>query len=178
MKKTTLLLFMLLSLSAGAQGVFRNQTTDALQQVIGDFPNQFRNIKGDRIDERQSGIIFQSKVALPGASSYVSNRAAGKPGGYSWLSELYTGSDFETCRQQFRQAFDHIKNSIVKVEGATPFIVNGQYEHPSETDKTTNIPFNLLPATGDWQRMRIELSLQPSGDKWKIVLRVYEANPA
>src|SRR5690606_33254497 len=37
----------LLASSAGAQGVFKNQTHTALQQVISDFPYQFRNIRGE-----------------------------------------------------------------------------------------------------------------------------------
>ncbi len=44
-KVTPLLLAILMSLNAGAQGVFSNTTNAALKMVIEDYPNHFNNIK-------------------------------------------------------------------------------------------------------------------------------------
>ena len=62
---TNLLLFFFLTQIAAAQGVFSNQTNVALQRVIEDFPNHFRNIKGDLITDN-NGSDYKSKVEMPG----------------------------------------------------------------------------------------------------------------
>ena len=60
-----LLLFLATTITATAQGVFSNQTNAALQRVIEDYPNRFKNIKGDLLQESNSSGDYQSKVQIP-----------------------------------------------------------------------------------------------------------------
>ncbi|HEX6431871.1 MAG TPA: hypothetical protein VF008_29470, partial [Niastella sp.] len=64
-KVTPLILALLLSLCAGAQGVFSNKTNAALKMVIEDYPNHFNNIKGDRISAYEPAVNYKSKVIIP-----------------------------------------------------------------------------------------------------------------
>src|SRR5690606_26807914 len=66
---TYLLLFFFVTQLTTAQGVFSNQTNVALQKVIEDFPNHFRNIKGDLIEN--NGSDYKSKVEMPGAINCI-----------------------------------------------------------------------------------------------------------
>lgn len=176
--KSTLayLLFIILSaLGASAQGVFSNQTNSVLQKVIADYPNKFSNIRGERINSSQQVNSYYSKVEVPGASvntiTLYNNR---QQEAYSWKSEIFESDNFNAARDRFKEAFDNIRNTIIKIEGMSPFILNGKYEYPSEEKNNTTISFNLLPASGEVQKLKVELSLRRISSGWKITLAVAE----
>ncbi len=171
MKITSLILLMLTSLATEAQGVFSNKTNTALQKVIEDYPNKFRNIIGDKIGVNQQETDYRSKIEVPGAMPSVITQHNEL---YSWKSELFESGSFDQSRERFKEVFDNIKNTIVKIEGMSPVILNGKYEYPSEDKKSTTIAFQLLPANGGLQKLKVELSLKQASSGWKIVLCVHE----
>jgi hypothetical protein len=158
---------------APAQGVFSNHTNAALQKVIEDYPNRFRNIKGDRLSEYAEAVDYKSKVEVPGSVACVITQLS-KREGYSWKCELFESKDFDKAKNKFSEIFNQIHNTIIKVDGEKPVILNGKFEMPGGDKKPTNIFFHLLPA-GVMQKLKVELTLQstPSSD-WKVVLTVYE----
>jgi hypothetical protein len=172
---TYLLLFFFLTQIAGAQGVFSNQTNVALQRVIEDFPNHFRNIKGDLIAEN-NGSDYRSKVEIPGAiNCVISENGPGKDM-YAWKAQLFQTTDFEVARKKFSELYNQIHNTIIKIEGEKPVILNGKYEVPDGEKKFTSIGFHVLPATGHMGRLKVELSLHESAGGWKISLNVHDQN--
>jgi hypothetical protein len=172
---TNLLLFFFLTQIAAAQGVFSNQTNVALQKVIEDFPNHFRNIKGDLITDN-NGSDYKSKVEIPGAiNCVISENGPGKDI-YAWKAQLYTTSDFDQARKKFSELYNQIHNTIIKVDGEKPVILNGKYEVPDGEKKFTSIGFHVLPATGSMSRLKVELALHGSAGSWKITLNVFDQN--
>lgn len=169
---TFVLLFFFLTLTTSAQGVFSNQTNAALQRVIEDFPNHFRNIKGDQITDNSPD--FKSKIEMPGAINCVISENGLRKDTYTWRAELYNTSDFEKARKKFSELYNQIHNTIIKIEGEKPVILNGKYEVPDGEKKFTSIGFHVLPATGQMRRLKVELLLQGSPGGWKIVLNVFE----
>jgi len=176
MKKFCFLVLLLTCLEINAQGVFSNKTNTVLQQVIQDYPNRFSNIKGDKINGNQRTTDYHSKINVPGASgSIVSVSSNAKSGVYAWRTDLYQSDDFNQSKDRFKEVFDNIKNTIVKIDGMAPVIINGKYEYPTEDRQNTVIGFQLLPAPGDLQKLRVELSLQKAGAAWKVVLTVFDS---
>jgi hypothetical protein len=167
---TNLLLFFFLTQIATAQGVFSNQTNVALQKVIEDFPNHFRNIKGEQITD---GSDYKSKVEIPGAINCVITENGPL---YAWKAQLYQTSDFDQARKRFSELYNQIHNTIIKIEGEKPVILNGKYEAPDGEKKYTSIGFHVLPATGNMTRLKVELALQESAGGWKITLNVFDQN--
>ncbi|HMH33726.1 MAG TPA: hypothetical protein VK543_11890, partial [Puia sp.] len=165
------------SCSIRAQDVFSNKTNTALEKVIKDFPNRFRNIKGDLIAQRQQNAEYKSTIQVPGSSSctvtryLVSNNDA-----YSWSCTAFENKDFNLATIKFKEIFEQIENTIIKIDGEKPFIVSGQYKTPSEQRKTTTIAFDLLPAVGEMKKLKIELTLQNTANNWKVVLNVFDVN--
>ncbi len=176
MKKTATLLFLLaVTAHAIAQGVFANQTNDALEKVIRDYPNQFRNIKGEKLQSGAQSTEYKSTVIIPGAvSSSITQYADADKHIVSWQAILFTSGDFDDAREKYKSLFDQIKNTIVKLEGERPVIINGQYETPAENKKENNLVFDMLPATGSTQQMKVELTLLKINQRWKVVLSVYD----
>jgi hypothetical protein len=171
---TWLLLFSFIGLNTSAQGVFSNQTNAALQKVIEDYPNNFRNIKGDRISTSEKIADYKSKVQVPGSITCVLTQDGSGKAVYSWKCELFETGDFDKAKSKFSELYNQIHNTIIKMEGEKPFILNGKYEVPGKERYFTNVIFHLLPSPEIMQKLKVELTLQYESSEWKIALNVYE----
>jgi hypothetical protein len=170
-----ILVSLLFSASSQAQGVFSNKTNAALEKVIQDYPNRFRNIKGELIVQNPQTTEYRSTVDIPGSSSCIVTRYnSTKNEVYGWACVIFEGDDFDLVKNKFREIFGQIKNTIIKIEGQKTFILNGQYEMPTEGKKFTSILFDLLPAVGELKKLKVELALQYEISGWKISLSVYD----
>ena len=171
------LAILIASCSAQAQDVFSNKTNTALEKVIKDFPNRFRNIKGDLIVQRQQNAEYKSTIQVPGSSSCTVTRyVVSNNDAYSWSCTAFESRDFNQAKIKFKEIFEQIENTIIKIEGEKPFIVSGQYKTPGEERKVTTISFDLLPAVGEMKKLKIELTIQNASSNWKVVLNVFDVN--
>lgn len=158
-----------------AQGVFSNKTSATLEKVIQDYPNRFRNIKGDLVQQNPQSAEYRSTVQLPGtASGVVTKYSDTKNDVYSWSSLVYEEEDFDKVKSKFKETFEQIRNMIVKIEGEKPFILHGQYQIPTEEKKFTTIILELLPSVGIMKKLKVDLSMQYVITGWKINLSVYD----
>lgn len=174
MKQIYLLLwFAVCSASLHAQGVFSTKTTTALQKVIEDYPNRFNNIKGDRLAEHTRAVDYKSRVVIAGAASPIITTYAAPPKEqYAWSCELARSDNFDQAKTSFQDLFNQISNTIIKIDGEKPFILNGKFEAPVDK-KATTIRFELLAAPEAVQPLKVELSLRYTTE-WKITLSVYD----
>lgn len=169
--------FLIFSAAMLAQDVFTNKVNSALEKVLRDFPNRFHNIKGEIIEDGKSTTEYRSTVQVPGASSCIVTRVSDKKKDvYSWSCTALKTEDFIEAKDKFREIYGQVENTIIKIEGEKPFIITGQYETPSENKKETHIIFELLPATGEIRKLKIELSLQSEIKSWKVSLGVSDNN--
>jgi hypothetical protein len=174
----SLLLTLFLTLNAAwlfsQDDVFSNKTNQALEKVIRDYPNRFHNIKGEMISQHSNTAEYKSVVLVPGASSCTLSKNNSSNDFYSWSCTALNTRDFMTARARFKEIYEQIENSIIKVEGQKPFILSGQYRTPTELRSMNTISFELLPAVGDMKSLKIELSLEKSMALWKVKLNVYD----
>ena len=177
MKNAGLLLLLLICLETTAQSVFTNHTNQAIEKVIRDYPNQFRNIQGSVLQEGQQATNYQSNIQIPGALSCVisksnfSNRDA-----MSWKADLYESASFQEMKERYTGLYNQIRNSIIKIEGEKPYILNGQYEVPDQRKRAQSVVFSMLPAVGEMQKLKVELSLYQQGSVWRVSLLIYDQN--
>jgi uncharacterized protein involved in tolerance to divalent cations len=176
MKSLTLAFMIALPVYISGQGVFTNQTSTALQQVIGDYPNHFRNIQGDLLSSEPQSTDYTSKVLIPGALNAVVTRynTAVDKDIYSWKCLLTESEDFDVISKKYKELYNQIKNSIIKIDGQKPFILNGTYETPTEDKKFATSEFYLLPSTGAMRKLKVELTLEYYVTEWKMALAVYD----
>lgn len=175
MKKIYLLLWLAAcSISGQAQGVFSTKTTTALQKVIEDYPNRFRNIKGDRLAEHTRAVDYNSRVVIAGAANPVITQYSTSPKEqFAWSCELARSDSFERAKTTFQNLFNQISNTIIKIDGEKPFILNGKYQAPDASKKFHAVRFELLAAPEAVLTLKVELTLQYTTE-WKIVLAVYD----
>jgi hypothetical protein len=93
---------------------------------------------------------------------------------FSWDRELFESPDFDKAKLRFSELYQQIHNTIIKLEGEKPVILNGIFEMPDKGKKQNTIFFNFLPATDMVQKLKVELVLRLVEEKWTIVLMVYQ----
>ena len=169
-------LFFIMSyaMALSAQGVFRNQTNGTLEKVIQDYPNQFKNLKGDLLASTAQAAEYKSVINIPGSVSTTVTQYTSDKKIVSWQTIVFTSTTFEEARNKFKEVYSEIKNTIVKLDGERPVILNGQYENPEEAKNNTTVYFDLLPNTASTQQIKVDLCLEKMNQQWKIVLSVYD----
>jgi hypothetical protein len=155
--------------------VFSNKTNVALEKVIRDYPNRFHNIKGDMIAQHAQTAEYKSTISVPGAS-YCSiwKYTAANNEFYNWNCTTFNSTNFMQARAKFKEVYDQIENTIIKIEGQKPFILNAQYRTPTELHNLNSITFELLPIVNEMRNLKIDLSLEKESNIWKVRLSVYE----
>jgi hypothetical protein len=177
MKSTLLTIAFLLNAAwlFSQDDVFSNKTNVALEKVIRDYPNRFLNIKGEMISQHAQVIEYKSTISVPGAS-YCSiwkyNVANSEV--YNWNCTTFNSPNFMQARAKFKEIYDQIENTIIKIEGQKPFILNAQYRTPTELHNVNAISFELLPLVAEMKNLKIDLSLEKESNIWKVKLYVYE----
>jgi len=181
MKRLTVFLMITVPLLTYAQGAFNNQTHSVLQQVISDFPNHFRNIRGNLINEDPQTTDYASTIQIPGTLNTIITHYSSTEDKeiYSWKCLVAEAEDFEEASQKYKDLYNQIKNSIIKINGEKPFILNGNFEVPTEDKRFITTAFYLLPAaTGDFKKIKVEISLEYYVTEWKLALLVYDQDEA
>lgn len=160
-----------------AQGVFSNRTNGALEKVIHDYPNQFRNIKGDLLESRGESFEYKSTVSVPGGgpATVTLYKVPGNTN-VSWTATLYTHENFQEASKRYRELYNQIRNTIVKLEGEKPVILNGKYISPVASRRLNSVLFDIVPASEATRKIKVELMLAGSGNQWKVLLTVYDRN--
>jgi hypothetical protein len=155
--------------------VFSNKTNIALEKVIRDYPNRFHNIRGEIISQHAQAAEYKSTISVPGAS-YCSiwKYTVAKNEVYNWNCTTFNSPNFMQARAKFKEVYDQIENTIIKIDGQKPFILNAQYRTPTELHNTNSLSFELLPATEEMKNLKIDLSLDKEANIWKVKLSVYE----
>jgi hypothetical protein len=168
----------ILSVSLSAQGVFSNKTQVILEKVIQDYPNRFRNIKGELIGQALQTARYKSTIQIPGAtSSTVTLVTASGNEGYNWNCTVLEATDFAAAKTRFTQIYKELSNSIVTTAEQKTYILNGQYEAPVVDKKYTAVLFSLLPGVGDMKRLRVELTMHEEERGWVVALSVTDQDP-
>ena len=177
MKALTHFLLLVMPFYVGAQqSAFTNQTHTTLQKVINDYPNHFRNIKGEILVENPQTTDYTSKVQIPGSVNTVITKYSSEDSTeiYSWKCVLLESEDFETVLKKYKEVYNQLKNSIIKLDGNKPFILNGTYVDPTEEKRYTASPFSLVPASGELKKIKVELTMEYLVTEWKVSLLVYD----
>ena len=91
-----------------------------------------------------------------------------------WKAELYESASFSEAKDKYQDLFGQIRNTIIKIEGEKPYILNGQYQIPAEQKRSHSVVFNMLPSVGGMQHVKVELLLVREGTSWKINLVIYD----
>ena len=164
-------------LISNAQTTFTNTTSDAIEMVVRDYRNHFKNIRGEQLSQNSVATGYKSTIKVPGTiNSSVTIYNSNSEEACSWQAVVIETSDFAAARIKYKEVFDQVKNTIVKVDGQRPVIINGKFDVPTEDKKWSNISFELVPVGPEFQKLQVGLSIQKTSQKWMVVLKVHDTS--
>ena len=174
--KTAILAIILVthSVDSFSQSVFSNATNSALEQVLQDYPNQFRNIKGAMLVDNGRATNYESSVKIPGSVRCFITQSTANAQVTSWTAEVFASTDYTEASRRYNELFNQIKNTIIKIQGAKPYILNGQLSSPDQGKAYHTSVLSLLPASGEMQKVKVAISLIQQGSTWKLQLAIYD----
>lgn len=175
MKINALLIMLMLQINISfGQGAFSNTTNSTLQKVLEAYPRSFDNLQGDQFNSSSDIVNYHSKVSIPGSRyAYISKSRKTNEQTYSWNCILFESASFQSARNKYKDYFTEITNAIVTVDGQKRYILTGAYKQPTGDQPTQSIFFNLLPSTGDYSTVKVELTVRQEKTGWVVSLLVY-----
>jgi hypothetical protein len=180
MKNLILTAILIIPLIVSAQGVFTNNASTTLQKVLGDYPNNFKNITGKLLSQEPQSTDYVSTVQIPGSVNAVVTRYGSTPDKpvYSWRCVMAESEEFDVVAKKYKDLYNQVRNSIITIGGEKPFILNGNYQEPTEEKKFISSELFLLPATGTVKKLKVELTLEYMITEWKMSVLVYDQQDA
>jgi hypothetical protein len=176
MKKTRLLfLFLFVAFFVSAQVIpVKNSFQTDLARVISDYPNRFKNIKGELLVQNPQTTDYQSLVILKDAEECLLT-GYGSSGReiYSWHAQILQTEDFAEADKKFRLLYHHLNKLAVMIHGKR-VVFEGDFEAPSESMKFTSIVFSPNESDGEFKKLKVELLLQADMLEWTLKVLVYD----
>lgn len=146
----------------------------ALEKVIGDFPREFANLKGEVLNTNPQTIEYESLLPFKSAERNIIIQYSGTNPVYSWQAHMFTAEEFEVAEKKYKSLFSQLKGMSLKLNRDYDYSLSGEYDKPSESKKFSSTVFRLLPNASYLPKVKVELSLQYEFPEWKIYLLVYQ----
>ena len=179
MKRILLLILLFISITSFSQ--FRrigfnlnNNTSNVLEKVIEDFPNQLNSIRGDKIDEDAQSTIYASKINIDDADSGIIIQTGDKQDNvFSWKEIVFKDDNFAKAKAKFREYFNDIKSTSASTS-SNPVTFQANYQTPDDSKQFNSIIFTAHPTTDELKNVVIDLNMQYVLNGWQISISVYE----
>lgn len=141
-----------------------------IQQVIDDYPNQFKNIIGDLIIQNPQSADYACTVKMNGTEeSSITKYTSSEKEIYSWQALVLTTENFDEAKKKFRSLYTLLNNRLINSS-----YLKGEYEAPAEEKKFTNVLFSFSPGDEVTKKLKIEIVMESALMEWKVKLLIYE----
>jgi hypothetical protein len=150
-----------------------NPFAESLSKVIENYQNNYLHIQGQPLTPDEDRDIYQSTIALPGASQCLIYRFhSTEDTTASWQAILYSGEDFKEASKVYRNSYKHLKQTKFKV-GITNNGFEGQMENPSEDLRFTSSILRPATYTETYKNFMAEIEMINSIDGWVVQLNLH-----
>jgi hypothetical protein len=179
--KALTLLFVVFTVFSPAQAqlkVFNNspEFKQALDKIMSDYCNQFRNLKGEALVNNPESSEFTSLVQLPGSEecSIIQMRNT-RHETAAFQALMLSSEDYEAASKKYRQLYNQLHNASIRLDnGGMRYTVKGEMEKPSDEKKIISTLFEITPYTNLNKNVHIELSMAYELMEWKVRIAVYD----
>jgi len=172
----TFLILLLNSSSAqlSSLSLRKNDIFGGVEQVIRDYPNQFKNITGELITENPQSSDYRCTVKIDNTEeSFITKYTATNKEIYSWQALVLTTENFEEAKRKFKSLFNELNNRLIDAA-----YLKGTYEAPAEEKKFTNVLFSFPTSDENFKRLKVELVMEAALMEWKVRLLIYDRERA
>ncbi|MEO8405525.1 MAG: hypothetical protein ABI480_13045 [Chitinophagaceae bacterium] len=152
----------------------KNDILSGIEQVIRDYPNQFKNIIGELITENPQSADYRCTVKIDNTEeSFITKYTATDKEIYSWQALVLTTENFEEAKRKFKSLFNELNNRLIDAA-----YLKGTYEAPAEEKKFTNVLFSFPTSDENFKKLKVELVMEAALMEWKVRLLIYDRERA
>lgn len=148
----------------------------ALDKIMADYCNQFRNLKGESIIDNPESSEFTSTVQLPGAEECtVIQMRNTRHETAAFQALMLSTDDYEAASKKYKQLFNQLHNASIRLDnGGMRYVVKGEMDKPSDEKKIISTIFDISPYSTLNKNVHIELSMAYELKEWKVRIAVYD----
>ena len=155
-----------------------NDISPVLEKVISDYPNDFRNIKGDLMEEQPSMINYACLLNIKGKPpGIITQYGYADEHSYSWKNILLETDNFEEAKSKFKHFYNNIKKTVTSIEHLEIKLV-ADYMEPEEFKSFNTIRFKMETVQDLVKDVTVELNMQYEMDQWRITMSVFHIEDA
>ncbi|WP_127124641.1 hypothetical protein [Pseudoflavitalea rhizosphaerae] len=167
MKKiSTLLVAVMAIVTAHAQlSLFKKDPANpgfgkAVEQILGDFPYNYKHLTGDLVLREGELSQFASTVNLPGSQSCViAHYHSGLDTTASYQGFMYKAEEFEDAAKEYRRLFNQLKGCKLRMVDGSAYFLDGEYEAPAEEKDFCISMLKIHTADDRYKLFKVELEM-------------------
>ena len=178
MKRLTLVILLFTTTSIFAQSklsVFKSSSSikPDIEKIVGDYFDNFDNIKGDTIMQTVSTVEFNSKVIPAGATeTSITKYKTSKT--YSWQSTLFSSEEFKTAVDKYKQYYRQLNGATFTFSDKTSYKLSGIYDIPNEERTFASSTLEVSSYDRKLKNFKVEIGLNYFFPDWQVRIMVYE----
>lgn len=178
MRKIISTLFILQSVATTAQPVVSlkkssNTLKPVIEQVARDFYQNFKNVKGDTLNQSEETIEFASRIAPPDAISTSITKYL-QPYSYTWEATMFQTENYEEAVEKYKSYYRQLNGAKLTFYDKTSYSLSGRYDAPDEGRAFASSILQLNPSNNDLQLFKVEIGLSYAMPDWTVKVMIYE----
>ena len=143
-----------------------------LEKVVADYPQSFKNIRGDIVMEDEEEVRYASLVEFPGVNDCLISTSLDVKKKVKWEAMVYSSADFNEAAEKYKELHAQLIASDFLITGKTKSKLKGKLILPDKADTFTSTLYRLSPVNNAYRNCGIELELVNILDEWKLNIRV------
>ncbi len=173
------LLFINLLLVVSLSAQIKHTTTSIkpkVDEVIKDFPNQFKTIKGKPLTEGDQNMEYVSGVVIKDAMETKLIKYSNQNyTSWVWECKLLETENLDQLKRQYKMYYNDIAGkSLLSKTSGTHLIAVSPYSSPSEELRLWSNQFIVKDAPDEYKKLVVDLVAEYINFQWAIYVRAYD----
>jgi hypothetical protein len=146
-----------------------------LSEVIKDFPYNYKNIKGEALNEGEPNTTYASKIEIKDAvatsiTSYINQKYQS----WVWESVLFQTDDIKELQRRYKAYYNDITGKAVFKTGIGALTPTSTYSSPTEELRLWSNQLRMETDAVMYSNLVVDLIAEYVNFQWTVYLRVYD----
>ncbi len=151
---------------------------DAIDAVLGDLPNNLRQVTGELLLAEGEADSYVSLVAVPGARNCIVTRYHSvEDTTASWQAKMFTGGDFGAAARKYQQLYQQLKFCCVRLPDSSIYYLEGSWQPAREGVTFTTSTLKLRTDDQRFRDVEVELELVYELADWGVNINIVTRKP-
>lgn len=151
---------------------------DAIDAVLGDLPNNLRDVTGELLLAEGETDSYTSLVVVPDAETCIVTRYHSvEDTTASWQAKMFSGGDFGVAARKYQQLYQQLKTCYVRLPDGAIYYLEGTWEPAREGIRFTTSTLKLRTDDERFRDVMVQLELVYQLADWAVNINVVTKKP-